>query len=209
LERTFSSVAVHPALEKGLAKLGYDRADIRAVRAHLAGYRSLIGAPGINHALLREKRLHRRSPEPPEDYLPRVNHIRLAFTPWVLGKAFCLDVLGVPEKDMTKPTFDLLRFLGFSAQDVTVANAFCCGRPSVKGSLEIAETHLRVFALRDDLRPEAQIRMAASVQSFIMGDVALSLSVPSTLPAQVRGQLLLMGWEQGLRSLTLHQTDRL
>ncbi len=195
---------VHPALSLALEKLGYDSADIKALRDHLAGYKTLIGAPAINHAVLREKGFTDEVLARLETYLPKINHIRLAFTPWVLGRSFCRDVLGFSDEELDRSSFDLLRHLGFSAQDVTVANAFCCGHKSVKGAVEIVPEHLPVFALREDLSPEAQIRMAASVQSFIMGDVELALSVPATLAPQVRGQLLLMGWEQGLRSLTLH-----
>ncbi len=196
---------IHPVLPLALERLGYDRADIQAIRDHLAGYRTLAGAPGINHVVLREKGFTEEALKRLEGYLSRVNHIRLAFTPWVLGKDFCVRSLRISNEDLLKPTFDLLRHLGFSAQDVTIANAFCCGREKLKGALEINEQHLPIFALRDDLPPEALIRMAASVQSFIMGDVALKLSIPASLTPQVRGQLLLMAWEQGLRSLTLHQ----
>lgn len=194
---------VHPALTMALSQMGYDRADIKAVRHHVAGYRTLVGAPAINHAVLREKGFDENALQRVEAYLSQARHLRLAFTPWVLGMAFCQETLKIPAKDLENVGFNLLGHLGFSAQEISIANAFCCGHGNVKGVLELDESVWPVFSTRDDLTPEAQIQMAAAVQSFMMGDVGLSLRVPAILGAEDRGRLLLLGWKQGLRGLTL------
>jgi len=194
---------VHPSLPLALAKMGYDRADITAVIDHVVGYHTLVGAPVINHASLREKGFDDATLAKLEAYLPRVNHIQLAFTPWVLGIDFCRETLKVSPSNLKKAGFNLLGHLGFAAKEIKIANAFCCGHKKVQGVLELDESVWPVFATREDLTPEALIQMAASVQSFVMGDVELSLFVPASLDAPARGRLLLLAWEQGLRSLSL------
>jgi len=194
---------VNPAVPLALTKAGYDRADCKAVCDHLVGYRTLIAAPGISHTLLREKGFTDEALERLEAYLPHVAHINTAFTPSVLGYFFCRDQLGVAETELKDPGFDLLRHLGFTSKDIALANGFCCGHPSVKGVAELAEKDHALFATREDLAPEAMIQMAAAVQSFVMGDVGLSLFIPAAIAAQVRGELLLMGWKKGLRSMAL------
>ncbi len=194
---------VNPALPLGLARLGYDRADIEAAKAHVAGYRTLIGAPGISRTLLREKGFDETALARLEKALTRASDLRLVFTPWILGEAFCREALRIPAKDLKNPAFDMLKFLGFSKKEIALASAFCCGHRRLRGLAEVAEKDLPVFAVREDLAPEAQIRMAAAVQSFVTGDVGLALSIPASVTAQLRGELILMGWRQGLRSLCL------
>lgn len=194
----------HPSAAMAMEKLGYDQADIHSVCDYIVGYKTLRGAPGLCLADLREKGFDDQAIARLEAYLPNVSHIRQAFTPWVLGRAFCKAALGVQDENLENPSFDLLRHLGFTAKEIELANAFCCGRGNIKGVAEIAPEHAQIFALRDDLAPEAQIKMAAAVQSFVMGDVGLVLDIPAAVTAPARGALVLMAWELGLKSLTLH-----
>jgi len=194
---------VNPAVPLALAQKGYDKADIKAVCEHLTGYRTLRAAPGISLTALREKGFSDEALERLEAYLPFVGSIKHAFTPAVLGAYFCRDELKISEKNLSDPSFDMLRWLGFSSKEITMADGFCCGHKHVAGIAELAESDRALFATQDDLAPEALIQMAASVQSFIMGDVSLTLAIPAEIAAQVRGELLLMGWKKGLRSLTL------
>lgn len=194
---------VNPAVLEGLARRGYDTADIEAARRHIAGYRTLRAAPGVSLASLKEKGFDEEALARLEAYLPQVEHVKTAFTPWILGVDFCRKKLGIPAKYFKNASFDLLRFLGFTPKDIALANAFCCGHSNLRGLAEITEKDAEIFAAREDMAPEAIIKMAAAVQSFLTGDVKLSLTVPSSITAQVRGELVLMAWKRGLRSLTL------
>jgi len=193
-----------PALALGLEKLGYEQDDIKAVVAHVAGYHTLIGAPAINHAVLREKGFDDLALRRIEALLPFVDTIRMAFTPWVVGLSFCKSVLGLNEKELPNPQLDLLRHLGFSSQDIAVANAFCCGHRTIKGVSEIKNAHASIFSTHDELDTDAQIRMAAALQSFVTGEVSLSMTVPQTLSGDLRGEMILKAWELGVKSITLH-----
>ncbi len=194
---------LNPSVPVALARLGHDAADKEAARNHILGYRTLVAAPGVSYALLREKGFDEETLERVEIALSSASRLRDVFTPWVLGEAFCRETLRVPTKKLADPSFDLLKHLGFSSKDIALANAFCFGHHGVKGFAEVAEKDRSVFATREDLSPEAFIRMAAAVQTFVMGDVGLSLFIPAAVAAQVRGELLLMGWKSGLRSMTL------
>ena len=194
---------VRPALSLGLDKLGYEQDDIKAIVDHVGGYRTLVGAPAISHAVLREKGFDDLALRRIEALLPFVDNIRMAFTPWVIGLAFCKSVLGLNEKELSNPHLDILRHLGFSSQDIRVANAFCCGHRSVKGVSELASDHIAAFSTIAELSPEAQIKMAAALQGFVTGEVSLSMTVPQTLSSDVRGEMILKAWELGVKSITL------
>lgn len=201
-EETFER-QLAPAILLGLSQLGYDYADAKAARNHVLGYRTLVGAPGIGHADLKDKGFDEEALEKLEAALSFADSLRLAFTPWVLGDDFCRKKLKISAKDLKDPAFDLLKHLGFSAKEISLAENFCCGWRNLRSLHEIRENDKAVFATREDVSPEAMIRMAAAVQSFITGDVHLALPVPASVTAQVRGELSLMSWRQGLRGITL------
>lgn len=194
---------IRPAVTMALDKLGYDTADIKAIHDHIVGYRTLVAAPTINHASLREKGFDAATLERIEAVLPFIDHLRLAFTPWVVGASFCRVHFGLNEKEIQNPHFDMLRHLGFSSQEIAVANAFCCGHRSTKGVLELKPKHLPLFETDQMISMEAQLMMAAAVQPFITGDASLQITVPASLSADLRGDLVIKAWKLGLKGLTL------
>jgi len=191
---------IHPAVPLALMRLGCDPADVKAIVDYAAGYGTLRAAPGISHALLRERGFDAAALARVESVLAQAGHIRQAFTPWILGEAFCRDVLKVSSKNLNSLRFDLLRHLGFSEEDIRQANAFCCGHGTVIGAAELPNDGKAIFA--SDISLEAQIRMAAAAQSFVMGDVHLVLTLPDNTPAAKREDLALEAWRQGVKSVS-------
>ncbi len=198
---TFRRV-LNPAVAKALRIAKLDVADIKAITDYAVGYHTLVGAPAISHDALRAKGFDGPSLERLESYLPHVSHIRQAFTVWILGDAFCRESLNIDSPDLLDPRFDLLKHIGFSEKDIAVANAFCCGKGTVAGALELPERLAKALDL-SLLTPDAMIRMAAAVQSMIMGDVGLTIALPATASMDDRENLFLSAWMQGLKSVTL------
>lgn len=194
---------MHPAVALGMRQLGHDASSVRAVRERLVGARTLVGAPGISQTALREKGFDDATLSRVEASLQRISHLRQAFTPWALGVDFCKETLGIPEALLKDFRCDVLRHLGFSSREISVASAFCCGTASARGSLDLNEGEHAVFVTREELAPEAHIAMAAAVQPFVDGDVCLSLAVPESVVGEVRSSMLLMAWRAGLRNVTL------
>lgn len=196
---------MHPAVALGMKKLGHDAPSIRAMRERLVGARTLIGAPGISQAALREKGFDENVLSRIEASLSRIGHLRQAFTPWALGFDFCKEALGIPDALLKDFRCDVLRHIGFSPREISIASTFCCGAASARGSLDLNEGEYAVFATREDLAPEAQIAMAAAVQPFVDGDVGLELVVPESVVGDVRASMFLMAWRAGLRNVILHR----
>lgn len=195
----------HPAIAMGMDKIGHDVADVKAAQLHITGYRTLVAAPGVSHALLAAKGFDGITMAKIEKALQKAGSLREVFTPWILGAEFCRRILKMSAKDIENPAFDILRHLGFSQREVMAANAFACGQNNLRGLGEIDAAHRAIFATREDLPPESMIKMAAAVQGFISGEVNLTLPVPASVVAEARGSLLLMAWELGLKTITLYQ----
>ncbi|GEM_PF-715966 len=191
---------IHPAVPLALDKLGCDPSDVKGIIDFAIGYNTLRAAPGVNHALLYERGFDAAAIARVEEYLPGVNNIRHAFTPWILGEEFCRARLGLTADDCQNPRFDLLRHLSFSEQDIAAANAFCCGHGTVAGASELPPDANKIFALED---VPACLRMAAAVQSFITGDVNLVVGVAADQTKEERENMILAAWRQGVKSIAL------
>jgi len=203
---TFSRT-LHPAAAEALKKLGYDAEVRKTVAEHIAGTQTLKNAPGIDHVALFRKGFDDAAIERLENYLPYADDVRLAATSWILGEAFCRDALKIPVAKLRDPRFDLLRYLGFSAEAVKAANLYCYGRGSVIGAKELRPAHAAIFARAREVSAEARIRMAAAIQGFVSGDVDLRLALSPATSTEQSEKLLLSAWQQGLKSIAIDFID--
>ena len=187
-----------------------DRAEsaIQGFSLHINGHRRLDRAPVINHGSLRSHGFDRATLDRIENCLAGAGSLRLAFTPWIIGPDFCREVLKLSRKQIDNPAFDLLRHLGFTANDIAAANSYCFGHSSMKGAKNLRTSHAAVFVCQDELSPEASIRMAAAVQGFISGDISLSIKLSDKTGSAKAEALLLAAWRQGLKTLTLSSEPR-
>jgi hypothetical protein len=195
---------LNPSVDKALSRLGYDEDSRNAITQHIIGTGTLAKAPGIDHAALRARGFDDAAIARGENYLAYANDIRTAFTPWVVGEEFCRTVLKISAVKLQNPKFDLLRHLGFSAEAIHSANAFCFGHGSARSAPRLKLEHLAVFAQAHEISAAAQIRLATSMQSFIAGDADLHLLRPAGLTVEECEKLALNAWRQGAKSITIN-----
>src|SRR6202011_3400808 len=105
---------INRMVPEALRKLDYGADQIVAMERYAVGHGTLAEAPGINHALLREKGFGDAQIQAMEGGLASAFDIKFAFNKWSLGEEFCSAVLGVPAEQLDDPTFDMLALLGFS-----------------------------------------------------------------------------------------------
>ncbi len=197
---------VHPAALEALIKLGLNADQRRSVIAHISGSKTLNNAPGINHTSLRRHGFDKQTLEKIENYLPYVNDIRLAFTPWIIGEDFYRDTLKIPAAKSRNSRFDLLHYLSFSDTAIKSANKFCYGHNSAVNAKGLTAAQSAIFSPAQEISTEAQIRMAASVQSFVSGNVGLQLVLATDAPLEKTERLMLGVWRQGIKSVTVEFT---
>lgn len=194
---------LHPAVGEALMRLDYPRNAADAVTQHIVGARSLRKAPAINHATLRERGLSETALEKIEAYLPCVNSIRLAVTPWIIGVDFCRTALKISARTLESPKFDLLKHLGFGDEECEAANLYVYGYGSVRNAKILHIRHRSLFACGAEISAEARIRMAAAVQSFISGDTGMTAHLPLQQSVERGAEVALSAWRHGLKSLAL------
>ncbi len=191
--------ASSPVITEALSRLGYSQNNITAITGYIAGHKTLACAPFINHKALQARGFDADAIAALENYLPQVNDIRLAFTPWVLGEDFCRKLLKVSASALHASGFNILKQLGFSLTHIAAANAFCYGHGTAEGCTLLKSQHTTILATVANISAEAQIKMAAAVQSFISDAIAIKINAA----AGKAETLLLSAWQQGLHSLTV------
>lgn len=102
--------------------------DVEAAERHLFGRRTLVDAPGVNHAMLRAKGFTDVELEAVEQALAEVSRLNDAFQPSMLDSGFMRDVLG-----FDGVSDNLLSQLGFSEQAICAAEGWALGYGDLTG----------------------------------------------------------------------------
>src|SRR5262249_20658735 len=102
-------------------------------------------------------------------------HLRAAVHPLVIGPELCQELLGLPADVAAGKRGDLLMTLGFSEEDIAVAEAFCMGGGTLDDAPGLEEAHRAVFRGERDIAPAAQINIAAAIAPFANAAVELTL----------------------------------
>jgi ribonucleoside-diphosphate reductase alpha chain len=119
---------------EGLRALGYSDAQIADIEAHVSGARSLDSAPAIHHASLRQRGFTPREIVLVEQSLREAHSFTDAFDPWRIGLEFCEQKLGLDRRVASEPGFDLLHAIGFSSEEIRLAQKHVFGAGNLLGA---------------------------------------------------------------------------
>ena len=182
---------LRPSIATAIARAGRD---VEAAERHLFGRRTLVDAPGVNHASLRARGFTDVELEALEHALNAVEVLHDAFRDPVLDAGFLRDVLGFEGS-----VDDLLPQLGFSPEDVALAEAWVFGQGDLTG-WDGAPAELELV-LSDPPGFEAGLRAQMDAVSA-SPDTAATLIDWRTTPAQA-ARLLADGAREGRRAVRL------
>jgi len=194
-------------IAEGLAALGYSAEQIEDIERFVSGARSLDSAPAIHHASLRQRGFTPREIVLVEQSLREAYSFTDAFDPWRIGLEFCEQKLGLDRREASEPGFDLLRAIGFSAEEIRLAHKHVFGAETLIGAPHLLREHAAIFICRDDAAAarvaEASIAMATALQSFFAEPPVARIEVPyETTIARMR-DMLIRAQENGLKRIEL------
>jgi ribonucleoside-diphosphate reductase alpha chain len=201
--------SVPPALEA----LGYAPEQIDGIIAYATGRKTLAGAPAVSLADLEARGFTPAALAAAEEAVKTAVGMEGVFNPWILGKDFVADTLGVPESAWSRPGFSLLRRLGFSDGDIEAAERYACGTMGLEGAPHLKPEHLAVF---DTATPSgkggkrsiawaAHIDMMAAAQPFISGAISKTINMPNNADYEdVKGAYML-SWRSALKAVSLYR----
>ncbi|MDQ3126189.1 MAG: TSCPD domain-containing protein [Pseudomonadota bacterium] len=185
------ALRLRPSLAAAIAGSG---GDVEAAERRLFGRRTLVDAPGIDHAALRAMGFTDVELEGLEQAFAQVDSLSDAFRSPVLDAGFLRDVLG-----FEGAVGDLLPQLEFSADDIALAEAWVFGHGDLAG-WDGCPDGLEAI-LSDPADFEAALRAALDAVSAIP-DTAPTLIDWRTTPAQA-ARLLADAARDGRRAIRL------
>ena len=203
---------VNQSVNKALHKLGYTDEQIEDIERYCKGHGSLVGCPTINKASLKEKGITDDAIAAIEQQLDTTFDIRFVFNRYTLGDDLCRK-LGFTDEQLNDPSFNMLSELGYSDNDITVANDYVCGTMMIEDAPHIRDEHLPVFDCANRCGKKgkryidymAHVRMMAAAQPFISGAISKTINMPAEAVVSEVGNVHLESWKLMLKAIALYR----
>ncbi len=204
---------INQSLPPALITLGYLESQIQDIVIYCTGRRTLKGAPFINHEALQAKGFDGEALDRLEGGLGQAFEIQFAFNKWTLGEEFCRGKLGFTDAQLNDPTFNLLKALGFTQEQIAAANDYCCGTMTVEGAPHLKPEHLPVFDCANRcgrigqrfIFVDAHIRMMSAAQPFISGAISKTINMPADATVEGVKSSYLLSWHSMLKAVALYR----
>jgi ribonucleoside-diphosphate reductase alpha chain len=203
---------VNQSVPSALKRLGYSATEVQEIVAYVSGTNTLLGAPHINRRTLKDRGLTDADLAKAETALPGVFELDLAFAPWVLGEE-TYERLHVPAKVRSARGFSLLKHLGFTADEIALAQDTIIGRMTIEGAPYLKPSDYPVFDCANRcgsigvryLAPMSHVKMMAAVQPFLSGAISKTVNLPHEATIDEVGKIYEEGWKLGLKAVALYR----
>ena len=202
---------VNQSVPKAMERLGYTSGQIEEIVAYVVGTASLNGTP-INTERLKAKGFTDVDLMKIESALPAAFDLNIAFSPGTLGED-CLNRLRIGAEEAQEPSFTILRFLGFSREEIDAAEEIICGRGTVEGAPHLKLEHYPIFDCANKcgrtgtryIEPMGPVKMMAAVQPFISGAISKTVNLPSEVSVEEIKQVYVEAWKLGVKCMAVYR----
>lgn len=204
---------INESVPQALKKLGYTEMEINDIIRYTKGHGTLKGCPHINAQSLSEKGFTKDVLSVLEKSLPSVFDINFAFNKWTLGSDFCKDVLGFKDEQLDDFSFNILKALGFTKDQVDEANDYVCGTMTIESAPHLKELHYPIFDCANRcgkkgtrfISPDAHIKIMAAAQPFISGAISKTINLPNEASVDDMKKAYMLSWKLGLKANALYR----
>jgi ribonucleoside-diphosphate reductase alpha chain len=203
---------VNQSVPLALKNMGYSESQVQDIVNYAKGHGTLKGSPFINHETLAAKGFTTSDIEKIESGLLSAFEIGFVFNQWVLGED-TLKRLGFTPEQYNNPNFNLLRSLGYTKEEISLANDFVCGTMTVEGAPNLKDEHLPVFDCANKcgqigeryIHPHGHIRMMAAAQPFLSGAISKTINLPHEATVEDIKSCYKLSWELGTKANALYR----
>ncbi len=203
---------INQSVPFALRALGYDEQQIEDIIHYTIGYRSLKNAPYINVYTLSQKGFTREILEKIESMLSSAFDIRFIFNRFTLGDEFIEKITNKKISELPED-FDLLKFLGFTEEEIGKANDFITGTGTIEGAPHLKEEHYPVFDCANKsgkygkrfLSWKAHILMMAAVQPFVSGAISKTVNLPSNATIKDVESTYEFAWRSMIKAIAIYR----
>lgn len=203
---------VNECIPDALRNLGYSKHSIKEIIEFAIGRGNFNEAPFINVETLLAKDFLKSEIEKLNNTSASAFDINFIFNVKTLGEV-CLDRLGFKKNQYSNFDFNLLEELGFTEDQIEVANLHVCGTMTLEGAPHLKDEHLSVFDCANRcgktgtrfIHPGGHIRMMAAVQPFISGAISKTINLPHEATEKDIEDCYMLGWKMGLKAVAIYR----
>lgn len=203
---------INQSVPYALRVLGYSEQEIDDIVKYAIGYGSLKNAPYINHYTLRQKGFDDPTLEKIESLMPTAFDIRFVFNRFTLGDEF-IEKITQKKVNELPADFDLLKYLGFTEEEIRKANDYVTGTGTVEFAPHLKEEHYPVFDCANRcgrygkrfLSWKAHVLMMAAAQPFISGAISKTINLPSNATIEDVKQAYEFSWRVMTKAIALYR----
>lgn len=204
---------INQSVPGALKKLGYSKNETSDIVNYAVGHGTLKGSPTITHDQLRDKGFTKEAIQKVEDSLKGAFELSFVFNPFTLGEAFCKEALGLTDEQISDFGFNLLAHLGFSKNEIDLANDYVCGTMTVEGAPFLKDEHLAVFDCANKcgkngkryISAKGHILQMAAAQPFISGAISKTINLPSDATVDDIQDAYELSWKSMVKANALYR----
>ena len=204
---------INRAVPTALRRMGYEESQVEEIVNYVKGLGTLRGAPHINDVTLRVKGFTTEAIDKIEKQLPSAFDLSFVLNRFTLGDEFLKKELKVPVHMLEDPSFDLLRYLGFDAEQVREANDAICGTMTIEGAPHLKDEHLPVFDCANrcgrygvrSIAASGHIGQMAAAQPFISGAISKTINMPHEADVSDVMDAYRASWNQMIKAMALYR----
>ncbi len=208
------------SLKPSLRSMGYSNDQIVDIIRYVMGTLSLkepmpasADVDGTLADFLISKGFEAEDLQKVEDQLPAMFELNFAFNTWSLRPEI-LEANGIDiEAARADSSFNFLKVVGLSADDIEILNETICGTQTIEGAPHFRDEHLAVFDCANPcgkkgkrfIAPDGHIRMMGASQPFISGAISKTINLPHSASTDEISRCYRLSWELGLKANALYR----
>ena len=204
---------INRVVPEALAHMGYDADQIEDMQRYALGAGTLQNCQSISHNALISKGLTDKEITLVEKSLASAFDIKFVFNQFTFGEDFCKNTLGMTTQQMNDFSFNMLEFLGFTAEEIDAANVHVCGAMTLEGAPHLSKDHLPVFDCANvcgrigkrSLSVDSHIKMMAAAQSFVSGAISKTINMPNNATIEDCSDAYMLSWQLGIKANALYR----
>ena len=204
---------INQSVPLALKNLGYSEQEIDAIIRFAVGTGTFRSCPGINWESLTHKGLSQELIQKIEDQLENTFDISYLFSVYNLGEEFMKKQFKLSDAQLQDPELNVLKVMGFSEEDIRLANDYICGTMSLERAPFLKEEHLPVFDCANKcgrygtrfISYEGHIKMMASVQPFISGAISKTINMPNDCTVEEIADAYYQSWKLMVKANAIYR----
>jgi len=204
---------INKSVPAALEHLGYNKEQIAKIVQYIVGSASLAGAPHVNRENLKLRGFTDEVLDTIEEALPTAFDINYVFNRFVIGESFMANTLKIPKEVSDRTEFNLLQHLGFTAEQISVANEAICGTMMIEGAPFLKDEHLPVFDCANKcgrrgqryIAYQAHLNVMAAAQPFISGAISKTINMPYEATVEDVKQAYMASWKLMIKANALYR----